>query len=123
MQWHTVQSVHRTPEGVVQGQVAVPEESPWFCGHFPQEPILPGIAQLAMVEDLVRLGFSSQYRIQEVEKVRFKKVIHPGDAVRVEVWTQDEEKALFAFQIQHLRDVACGGRAVFKKSKGMEGKL
>ena len=32
---------------------AVPGDSAWYAGHFPDNPILPGIAILAMVEEAI----------------------------------------------------------------------
>lgn len=118
MNWHAVHSVHKISELAAQGRVALPEESQWFSGHFPGEPILPGIAQLTVVEEVVNLAFEGRYRLQSVERVRFKKVIRPGDAVSVEVWRKANDQKEFSFHLLHQGELACGGRAVFSFASG-----
>ena len=47
MRWHTLHLVSSSSDEVVMEGEATPD-SPWFSGHFPDDPILPGIAQIAM---------------------------------------------------------------------------
>ncbi|MFO7801493.1 MAG: hypothetical protein R6V55_04245 [Desulfovermiculus sp.] len=123
MTWHTVQSVHTTSQDAVQARVLLPENSQWFDGHFPGEPILPGIAQLAMVEEIVRRGFGVWYRLLTVDKVRFKKVIRPGDEVSVLVCRKNHDQMFFSFQVLHQGDLACGGRAGFVRGEDVHKKI
>jgi 3-hydroxymyristoyl/3-hydroxydecanoyl-(acyl carrier protein) dehydratase len=45
-----------------------PPDSPWFDGHFPEDPTLPGIAQLEMAVDAIRLAKNETYRLKNLEK-------------------------------------------------------
>lgn len=63
--------------------VEVPADSPAFRGHFPGRPILPAVAQLALVEQgLARLDFrdaSPPPAIVEISGLRLRRTVGPGD--------------------------------------------
>jgi predicted hotdog family 3-hydroxylacyl-ACP dehydratase len=52
----------------------VPGEGPWFEGHFPGRPILPGIAALALVVDALGGG-----PVRRIAHARFRQTIGPGE--------------------------------------------
>lgn len=58
--------------------LAVPDESPYFEGHFPGAPILPGVVQLKWAEHFARelLGVNGVYL--GMQAVKFKNLVRPG---------------------------------------------
>ena len=67
---------------------------PFFMGHFPDFPVMPGVliveamAQTAGVVVVHSLGFEREKRIvyfMTIEKARFRKPVHPGDMLRMPV--------------------------------------
>ncbi|QQS55826.1 MAG: 3-hydroxyacyl-ACP dehydratase FabZ [Candidatus Competibacteraceae bacterium] len=68
---------------------------PFFLGHFPQRPIMPGVlilealAQatgiLAFKSDGVRPDRQSMYYLAGVDNARFKRPVGPGDQLILEV--------------------------------------
>jgi 3-hydroxyacyl-[acyl-carrier-protein] dehydratase len=101
----------RTPNDAqsLSADVHVPPESPWFRGHFPANPILPGIAQLAMVFDVLRHAFDGPLRVMEVSRVRFKQMILPGDRLVVVVEARPALQGSFAFRITKYGELVCNG--------------
>lgn len=57
----------------------IPGDGPWFEGHFPGRPILPGVAALALVVDA--LGGAPLRRIAHA---RFRRVIGPGERLSLD---------------------------------------
>lgn len=65
---------------------------PCFTGHFPGNPIMPGVL---MVEALAQVGAVALMSVEEnkgklavfagIDNVRFKKQVVPGDTLRMEV--------------------------------------
>ncbi len=57
----------------------VPVSSPYFEGHFPDAPVLPGVVQILWAEHFGRelLGVSGTFR--SMRTVKFKQIIRPGD--------------------------------------------
>ena len=77
-------------EGAV-GYKNVTYNEPWFAGHFPQEPVMPGVLT---IEALAQVGAVAILSKEEnhgktayfggIQKCRFRGKIVPGDKVRLE---------------------------------------
>jgi beta-hydroxyacyl-ACP dehydratase FabZ len=88
---------------------------PYFQGHFPQAPLMPGVlqleamAQLAGVLLLRKLENSGKLAVLwSIDKVKLRGAVVPGDQLRLEVETT-REKDQFA-QVRGVGTVA--GRVV-----------
>lgn len=71
-------------------QVTINE--PFFAGHFPGNPIMPGVLQVEALAQVGAIALLSQpaYRgkivlFARIENVRFRKSVTPGDTLRLEV--------------------------------------
>jgi UDP-3-O-[3-hydroxymyristoyl] N-acetylglucosamine deacetylase/3-hydroxyacyl-[acyl-carrier-protein] dehydratase len=69
----------------------VTANEPFFQGHFPQSPIMPGVLQLeAMAQTggilLMRMagGEAGTPYFMSIDKAKFRKVVRPGDQLRIE---------------------------------------
>jgi 3-hydroxyacyl-[acyl-carrier-protein] dehydratase len=89
-------------------QVKVPLDSIWFDGHFPNDPILPGVAQLALVLDLLKETIGQPISATEVSRVRFKQAIRPDEEITIEV-SPKAEPLSFGFRILSGTEQACSG--------------
>ena len=75
----------------IHAQKNVSINEPFFQGHFPNKPVMPGVLILeAMAQASGILGFmtmektpddGSIYYFAGVDKVRFKRPVNPGDIV------------------------------------------
>jgi 3-hydroxyacyl-[acyl-carrier-protein] dehydratase len=76
----------------IEARWQVTGEEYFLAGHFPGNPIVPGVIQLealAQAGALTLLGYE-QYAgklalFGGVEKVRFRRIVRPGDEVALEV--------------------------------------
>ena len=69
----------------VTGRVPMTADLPWFEGHFPGAPLLPGVAQLALVVALVERAREAPIRPKHIRRTKFSGRIHPGDVISVRV--------------------------------------
>ncbi len=91
----------------IHAEVSILENSPWFRGHFPEEPILPGIAQIQIVLDTVKKAFDNPLRLLTINRVRFKQKVRPGDLIGVIV--AKKEKGGYAFRIVSNEEIVASG--------------
>jgi 3-hydroxymyristoyl/3-hydroxydecanoyl-(acyl carrier protein) dehydratase len=95
-------------DGSISAQIQVPAESPWFDGHFPGAPILPGVAQLSLAVDLLGEAMGYRVSVTEVSRVRFKQAIRPAETVMVHI-TPKEDPLSFGFHIESGPEPVCSG--------------
>ena len=107
--WHSVETITTRGETRAEAQVTVPADSTWFDGHFPGMPLLPGIAQLAMVEAAIAQTWEPERRVAQFSRVRFKLKIDPATPVTVKVTRNTDKPDLFSFQIATPEGIACVG--------------
>ncbi len=86
--------------------------SHWFSGHFPNNPILPGIAQLKMVVDLITKSGACKECLSGLSRVKFRKIVRPGDqlVIRVTPGTTDNHSL---FRITSGDEEVCSGKMHF----------
>lgn len=97
----------------IAASVRFPAGSDWFSGHFPENPILPGVALIALVEEAVvewerRKGRS--VAITGVRRVRFRLFIRPDDELTLEaIPTSHPKGPAYAFAVRLAGETACSG--------------
>lgn len=84
-----------TPGQSLTGLKNVSFNEPYFLGHFPQRPIMPGVLILeALAQATGVLAFKSEegkpdhrsmYYLVGVDNARFKRPVEPGDQLVLEV--------------------------------------
>jgi 3-hydroxymyristoyl/3-hydroxydecanoyl-(acyl carrier protein) dehydratase len=107
--WHRIDSITAVDPVTAEAQVTVPPEAAWFDGHFPGMPLLPGIAQLAMVTDIIAQNWTPELKPVQFSRVRFKLKIEPATPVTIKVTRNQEKQAVFSFQIATPEGIACVG--------------
>jgi 3-hydroxyacyl-[acyl-carrier-protein] dehydratase len=58
---------------------------PVFAGHFPGNPILPGIFQLEMARVAAEALGGASFNVREIVKAKFRRPIRPEETIRVVV--------------------------------------
>jgi len=116
--WYRSKRFNRANDNEVTAEVDFPGESPWFDGHFPQEPILPGIAQVAVVHDLMRRAFGEDLPLREINRIRFKRKISPDDRLTVAITPADVSDGRYRFRMTCGDEPVCSG--LLKMGSGKE---
>lgn len=80
---------------------------PFFQGHFPTQPVMPGVllveamAQTAAVVVISSLGQKEQGKLvyfMSIENARFRKPVTPGDQVRLHVQKIQNRRNVWKFR-------------------------
>lgn len=86
----------------------VTADEPFFQGHFPGNPIMPGVL---IIESLAQLaGCVAMYRNDEakgklgvfagIDKVRFRRQVIPGDTLKLEAEVISSKRGIIKAQIK-----------------------
>ncbi|MDQ1336437.1 MAG: 3-hydroxyacyl-[acyl-carrier-protein] dehydratase [Thermodesulfobacteriota bacterium] len=114
--WHSLIRISRPDPVQVVAEWVVNADSPWFSGHFPGNPILPGIAQLGMVLDAIQEFGHRECRVSEIKKVRFKQMIRPNDAITIMATCRGQSPTSYSFRVMVKGQVACTGLLIAEES-------
>ena len=84
--WLPLGEVQVSPLGLLESTVRLELSSDWFSGHFEECAVVPGVAILAFVAEVVKRQGYGQGRNLEVSgffKVRFRRVVFPEESLHV----------------------------------------
>ncbi|HSF41034.1 MAG TPA: hypothetical protein VLT87_14655 [Thermoanaerobaculia bacterium] len=81
-------------------EIEIPAGSPFFSGHFPGSPILPGIVQLA-------LAFPGA-ALLEIRSLKLRRPVGPGDRLSLDVGALDPE-GVARFEIRRGEETVSQG--------------
>ena len=115
MLWHSVTNLIRSDKSAISADIEVPSDSPWFSGHFPAEPILPGVAQIRMVLDTISNALSQDLKVTGVRRVRFKQMIRPEDPLRIDAAPLQKNDGAYSFRIAVEDETVCSGVITVKQ--------
>ncbi len=113
--WYTLGTVETSTTGEATCDVQVPQGSAWFSGHFPGDPVLPGIAQLGIVYDVLCRSLGDQPCIAGFSRVKFRKILRPQDCLKITIVPKNEAGGLYAFRIAASGEIACSGNLTLRK--------
>lgn len=108
---------HRYPFLLVDGVIECDDEKhivgiknvtinePFFQGHFPNEPVMPGVLQLEamaqtggiLLNRIVGEGGGTPY-FMAIDKAKFRRVVRPGDQLRIEIEITNLKRSVARFE-------------------------
>ena len=87
---------------------------PYFSGHFPQRPVMPGVLMIeALAQAAAILGFetleispddNALFYFAGIDAARFKRPVEPGDQLVLEVKLDRQKSGIFKFKARGTVD-------------------
>ena len=118
-QWSLLKEIKAVNNNYIEALADVPADSPWFSGHFPGQPILPGIALVYMAEQAIiqdALAKGEQLQLHTLKRVRFTQPVRPGETLSLNIVSEEAgEDILFSFKVANKENIVCSGIIVAKK--------
>lgn len=80
---------------------------PYFVGHFPHIPVMPGVLMIeALAQAAAILGYksfgesgdNSVFYFAGIDDARFKRPVEPGDQMILEVWLERKKASILKFK-------------------------
>jgi len=75
----------RTADGTREFRLRLDTGARWFEGHFPGDPVLPAIAQLNLIDRLLRREPGQAVAIAGFDNLRFVEAARPGDELLIRI--------------------------------------
>ena len=102
-----------TEGNIVKTNIALNAAHPIFKGHFPDQPVLPGVCMMQMVKEIVEVYLSKKIKLVKADDLKFLAFIHPdqnkliqtelkikmeNESIRVDARFVDHAIVLFKFK-------------------------
>ena len=84
--WKLLNEVENMGTNTLSATALAKEGSAWFEGHFPGEPILPGIAMIHTVYSIIKQDVRARgedLELCSLRRIRFTRPVRPGEAMDV----------------------------------------
>jgi 3-hydroxyacyl-[acyl-carrier-protein] dehydratase len=120
MKWYVLKNVNRSDGNEIDADITVPPDSPWFSGHFPGDPILPGVAQIGLVKDVIRQVRGQDLTVSGVRRVRFKQIIRPDDKLKLIAAPLKDNTDAYSFRILVENEAVCSGVMMVEERTSIE---
>lgn len=104
-----VRSVDHPAPGSVALDLALPPGHGAFAGHFPEQPILPGVVQLDWALRFAGVYLDLEQPAARDFQVKFRRTIGPGRTVSL-LLTLNRVKRHLAFEYRLDREAASSGK-------------
>ena len=98
--------------------IAVPADGPWFEGHFPGQPILPGIAELVLIARALAPGGDAA-EVSAIPFARFRGLVLPADRLEIEAIPRGDDGV--RFEVRRAGDVVANGALTFGAPRSDDG--
>ena len=76
-------------------------DAPYFKGHFPNFPLLPGVVQLGIAHHFAESFIRQPFLLGSVKKMKFTRPIRPGERVRLVLTRRGDDEIAYVY--------SCGG--------------
>lgn len=103
-----------SPDSWIVGRKNVSINEPFFQGHFPDEPIMPGVliiealAQVSGILAFIHEGVTAEdgylFLFAGIDKVRFKRPVVPGDQLVLKSAMVMDKRSVYKFDCQAFVD-------------------
>jgi|WetSurMetagenome_2_1015567.scaffolds.fasta_scaffold185965_2 3-hydroxyacyl-[acyl-carrier-protein] dehydratase len=69
----------------IEATIKFNETHPIFSGHFPGNPIVPGVVQVQIIKNLMEKKFEQNLILSQAKNIKFLSIISPVNHPQVEV--------------------------------------
>ncbi len=117
--FYTVNNWEKTSDHHVVAHLTIHEDHPIFSGHFPGNPVTPGVCMMQIIKELGENWTQSTLLLKMARNVKFLAIINPkkNKNIRVELLFEEEMEDTIAIKSTTTYDetVALRFSGIFQK--------
>lgn len=119
--WQDLRLEGKDASGRLVAEARFAPDSLWFSGHFPGHPIVPGVALLYLVAEVLRRGEAGGGRgiVKSIRRVRFRQPAYPGDNLTIIVSPEEGgTEGTYLFRLLSEGETVCSGSIGTRRDRG-----
>ena len=110
--WPMLLAFEARGDGVREWHLALEPGLLWLQGHFPDNPVLPGIAQLHWAISLGQRHWPGLHDVCKVENLKFRRPVQPPATLVLTLW-RDAGQPRLRFEYRVNKALCSSGRVYF----------
>jgi len=76
---------HRKEEKAFIAAVEINPEHAVFEGHFPGNPVVPGVCMIEMIRTVLEMEYNKTFQLSETKNAKFLNILNPRNTPGVEI--------------------------------------
>lgn len=85
--------------GAIRALLKINRDHPIFEGHFPGQPVVPGVCMLQMVREVMEVQLDKKLFVAEADNIKFLTVINPDQHSQIQLSiSYKREENVFSLQ-------------------------
>lgn len=112
LEWPQIQSHSREHAGDIRSaslQLYISDNLVWLKGHFPGQPVLPGVVQVHWAAGLANALFEIPTAFQAIENLKFQSVVLPNTHITLDM-TYEAKRSRVNFQYRDAETLFSEGK-------------
>lgn len=82
--FYTVKSINEA-DGTIQAVILIDPDHVIFKGHFPGNPVTPGVVQMEMIKELLIVQFNRSLKLKSMNNCKFLAILNPQVSPEVQI--------------------------------------
>lgn len=102
------------------GLASVTMSQSFFQGHFPGNPVMPGVLIIETMEQTCEVMFKHKHpdlKLSQIKKARFREMVKPGDQLEIKINRIDKDEFCFKTEAYLKDTLACSAELTFAAVK------
>lgn len=105
--FYTIDSINRS-ENQILAEISLEVGHPLYKGHFPDQPVVPGVMQIQIVRELIEKILGRSLTIKKIKQIKYMIPIIPDDYQQLSFELKLKDTSTVVFKIT-------SGEALFSK--------
>jgi 3-hydroxyacyl-[acyl-carrier-protein] dehydratase len=96
-------SSHSKNDNAIMANIAINADHKIFSGHFPSNPVCPGIVQLQIIQEILGKAIEKKTQLKKLKNCKFMAIFNPIESpivdIEIELKEHSEEKIILSGKI------------------------
>jgi 3-hydroxyacyl-[acyl-carrier-protein] dehydratase len=88
--------------GTITANIRLNPKHEVYKGHFPGQPVVPGVIQLQIVKEILEETLSQQLLMNKVSSAKYLRIITPGNSKELQITIQYSKTEENEFKVNAL---------------------
>lgn len=86
-------TVDLNDDGNIRARVSIDAQHPLFKGHFPGQPVTPGVALIEIIRQVISFALKKKLMLTEAREIKFISAVIPTNMTELDLTVEYSEEA------------------------------